>query len=245
MHLQEPRDIRALAHPARMAIIDALASGDELTATECAELTGLSPSATAYHLKVLERYNFAEPAAARSDGRERPWRASGRRAQFDLDSSTPAGEAATAAVVLAFIERSRAVAEKLMASERGEPEEWQDVAALANIDLWLTVEESRKVTADLAADLAPYRGRGRADRPVGARRVRVTNMISPHRRHWPGRPTPWRVWSEGRLGCWHAGPPQRDDAAGPAEFSGRGRADADVGRARRLPRKGFPNPPQT
>ena len=55
LRLQDPRDIRALAHPARLAIIDALASGDELTATECAELTGLSPSATAYHLKLLER----------------------------------------------------------------------------------------------------------------------------------------------------------------------------------------------
>ena len=64
LHLHDPRDIRALAHPARMAIIDALASGDELTATECAALTGLSPSATAYHLKLLERYHLAEPAPA-------------------------------------------------------------------------------------------------------------------------------------------------------------------------------------
>src|SRR5690242_12908493 len=88
--LQDPRAIRALAHPARMAIIDALASGDALTATDCAGLAGLSPSATAYHLKVLERYGFAEPAPARGDGRERPWRATDRRIRFDLDSSTPA-----------------------------------------------------------------------------------------------------------------------------------------------------------
>src|SRR4029077_1064021 len=91
VRLQDPRDIRALAHPARMAIIDALASGAELTATECAELTELSPSATAYHLKLLERYGLAEPAPARSDGRERPWRATDRRVTFDLDTSTPAG----------------------------------------------------------------------------------------------------------------------------------------------------------
>ena len=44
---ENPRSIRALAHPARLAIIDALATGEELTATQCAELTGLSPSATA------------------------------------------------------------------------------------------------------------------------------------------------------------------------------------------------------
>src|SRR6185437_9799951 len=85
VRLRDPRHIRALAHPARMAIIDALSSGDELTATECAVLTGLSPSATAYHLQFLERHGFAEPAPARSDGRERPWRAADRRTAFDLD----------------------------------------------------------------------------------------------------------------------------------------------------------------
>ncbi|MGH3002884.1 MAG: ArsR/SmtB family transcription factor [Gaiellaceae bacterium] len=181
--MRDPRDIRALAHPARMAIIDALASGDELTATECAELTGLSPSATAYHLKLLERYDFAEPAPARTDGRERPWRATDRRAQFDLDTSTPAGAAATAAVGLAFIDSSRRVAEAFVATEREEPEEWQDVAALANADLWLTAEEARKVTSALAAVLEPYRNRALADRPDCARRVRIMNMISPHRAH--------------------------------------------------------------
>src|ERR1700727_3561355 len=80
----DPRSIRALAHPARLAIIDALATGDELTATQCAELTGLSPSATAYHLKFLERYGFAEPAPPRADRRARPWRATARQAEIGL-----------------------------------------------------------------------------------------------------------------------------------------------------------------
>jgi DNA-binding transcriptional ArsR family regulator len=180
--LRDPRAIRALAHPARMAIIDALASGDELTATECAGLTGLSPSATAYHLKFLERYGFAEPAPARGDGRERPWRATDRRTSFDLDASTPAGAAATSAVGVAFMDSSRAVAERFIATEREEPEEWRDVAALANADVWLTAEETREVTAALAAVVEPYRDRALADRPDGARRVRVMNMVSPHRR---------------------------------------------------------------
>jgi DNA-binding transcriptional ArsR family regulator len=192
-HLQDARDIRALAHPARMAIIDALASGDELTATECAELTGLSPSATAYHLKLLERYGFAEPAPGRSDGRERPWRATDHRAQFDLDPSTPAAAAATAAVAVAFFDRSRAVAEQYIATERDEPQEWRDVAFLGNTDLWLTVEETRRVTAALSVALEPYRDRSLADRPDDSRRVRVMNMVVPHPRpptHPPGRGVP-------------------------------------------------------
>jgi DNA-binding transcriptional ArsR family regulator len=165
-----------------MAIIDALASGDELTATECAELTGLSPSATAYHLKLLERYGFAEPAPARNDGRERPWRATDRRTMVDLDTSTPAGAAATTALGLALIDRSRALAEAFVATEHEEPEEWQDVAFLGNTDLWLTAEETRDVTAALADVLEPYRGRALADRPDGSRRVRVMSMVFPHRR---------------------------------------------------------------
>jgi DNA-binding transcriptional ArsR family regulator len=183
LHLQDPRDIRALAHPARMAIIDALASGDELTATECAELTGLSPSATAYHLKFLERYDLAEPAPARDDGRERPWRAPDRRTRVDIDTSTPAGAAAASAVGLAFIDRSRALGEAFMATVHQEPEEWQEAASLGNADLWLTAEETEQVIAALAAALEPYRGRVRADRPEAARRVRVMNMVFPHPKH--------------------------------------------------------------
>jgi DNA-binding transcriptional ArsR family regulator len=182
VHLQDPRDIRALAHPARMAIIDALASGDELTATECAALTGLSPSATAYHLKLLERYDLAEPAPARGDGREKPWRATDGRARIDLDPSTPAGAAAAAAVGLAFFDRSRAVAQEFMATAHEEAKEWQDVAALANADVWLTAQEGRTVVAALAAVLDPYRGRALAARPAGSRRVRVMSLTVPHRR---------------------------------------------------------------
>lgn len=181
--LRDPRAIRALAHPARMAIIDALASGDELTATECAELTGLSPSATAYHLKLLARYQLAEPASARTDGRERPWRATDRGASVDLDPSTPAGAAATTAVASAYFDRSRALGLDFIATERDEPEEWQDVATLANVDLWMTAEETRDVVAALAAALEPYRKRTARSRPDSSRRVRVMNMVSPHPRH--------------------------------------------------------------
>jgi DNA-binding transcriptional ArsR family regulator len=180
LELRDPRDIRALAHPARMAIIDALATGDELTATECAQLTGLSPSATAYHLKLLERYRLAERAAARDDARERPWRATGRGGTVDLDTSTPAGAAAAAAVGLAFIERSRELAAEFVAGERNEPAEWQDVAALTNADVWLTPDEAREVTAALGAVLEDFRDRNLRNRPDGTRRIRVMTMLTPH-----------------------------------------------------------------
>jgi DNA-binding transcriptional ArsR family regulator len=178
---EDPRSIRALAHPARMAIIDALATGEELTATQCAELTGLSPSATAYHLKLLERYGLAETASPRPDRRERPWRAVSRRIQADLDTSTPARAAAAAAVAAAYMDTTRAIGVGFTEGADAEPEEWRD-AALNNADLWLTAEEFHRVAEELAAVIAPYRSR---TRPAGSRLVRVMNVVVPHGRGHP------------------------------------------------------------
>ena len=180
----DPRAIRALAHPARMAIIDALAAGQELTATQCAQLTGLSPSATAYHLKLLERYGLAETAAPRPDRRERPWRTTGRQIHADLDISVPAGASAAAAVVAAHIDATRAIAVEFTAAGHAEPPEWRDAAMLTNADLWLTAEESQRIGQELAAVITPYR---RRTRPAGGRPVRVTIGVAPRR---PARPEP-------------------------------------------------------
>lgn len=174
-----PRDIRALAHPARLAVINALATGEELTATQCAELTGLSPSATAYHLKFLQRCGFAEPAPPRPDRRERPWRATARRIEVDLDDSTPAGAAAAAAVGAAYIDTTRAIGVEFTQGAHAEPEEWRN-AVLSNSDLWLTAAEFQRVAEELAAVLEPYRERAlRRERQVGSRRVRVMNVVVP------------------------------------------------------------------
>lgn len=183
---ENPRTIRALAHPARLAIIDALATGDELTATQCAELTGLSPSATAYHLKLLERYGFAETAPPRPDRRERPWRASDRPVVVDLDTSTPGGASAAAAVAAAYIDATRAVAVEFTEASAAEPEEWRNYE-LSSADLWLTAEEFQRVAEELGAVIAPYRGR---TRPAGGRRVRVMNVVVPHGRGRAGPGSP-------------------------------------------------------
>jgi DNA-binding transcriptional ArsR family regulator len=183
---ENPRSIRALAHPARLAIIDALAAGEELTATQCAELTGLSPSATAYHLKLLARYKAVEAAPPRADRRERPWRAAGRLIQADLDTSTPARASAAAAVAAALFDATRAIAVEFTEGADREPGEWRDAAALDNADLWLTAEEFRRVAEQLAAVLEPYRGRTRqAGRPASSRLIRVMNVVVPRPRANP------------------------------------------------------------
>src|SRR5713226_3824820 len=51
--ITDPRAMRALAHPARIAILQHLVVDGPATATECAEIAGLSPSACSYHLRAL------------------------------------------------------------------------------------------------------------------------------------------------------------------------------------------------
>jgi DNA-binding transcriptional ArsR family regulator len=183
LRVDDPRGIRAWAHPARLAILDALSTGDELTATECAQVTGLSASATAYHMKLLERYGIIEPATPRPDRRERSWRLTQRRIRVDMDASTPAAASATAAVTGAYFDSTRAVGVAFIAGGYAEPEDWRNAAAMNTSDLWLTVEEVQRVEHELGAVLDPYRGRTlRGDRPAGSRRVRVMNVVVPHRR---------------------------------------------------------------
>ena len=76
VRLTDPKMMRALAHPARIAIWLHIGLRGPATATECAEVAGLSPSACSYHLRTLARYGFVEEdRASAADGRERPWRA--------------------------------------------------------------------------------------------------------------------------------------------------------------------------
>lgn len=69
--------MRAMIHPARWTVLTALYDGQPLTATQAAELTGLTPSAMSYHLQQLAKMGLVERAPASGDGRERPWRAKG------------------------------------------------------------------------------------------------------------------------------------------------------------------------
>src|SRR5215813_7313093 len=76
LEITDPRALRALAHPARLAILQHLVLDGPATATECAEVAGLFPSACSYHLRALARYGFVEEdPSGGQDRRHRPWRA--------------------------------------------------------------------------------------------------------------------------------------------------------------------------
>jgi DNA-binding transcriptional ArsR family regulator len=175
--LSDPRAIRALAHPARLAILEALLPGEELTATEAASVTGLSPSATSYHLKALERWGIVEAGRPRADGRDRPWKATGR--SIEVSSDAPRTVLAETAVLGVFLDRNRALATEFLEHQEEEPAQWRDTMELANSDFWLTSGELAEISAALRRVLEPYEQRRRGSRPDGSRRVRIARLIVP------------------------------------------------------------------
>jgi len=176
--LTDPRAIRALAHPARLAIIEALGPGEELTATELAAVTGLSPSATSYHLKALAKWGIVQAGEARADGRDRPWKATGR--SVTVSARVPGSTAvAEVAIMNTFLDRNRVIATEFLEHQASEPPEWRDAAELASHDYWLTAAELAKAVQAMRDALAPYEQRRRDARPAGSRLVRIARIVAP------------------------------------------------------------------
>src|SRR5690348_14660436 len=181
VELTDPKTMRALAHPARIAIWTHLGMRGSATATECAEIAGLSPSACSYHLRTLARYGFVEedPASA-ADGRERPWRA--RLLAFNLGAG-PGAPAATQVASRLLVENMRAAAEEVRVQYLSRQSEysadWQaalgEVFSVAHV----TPEELDRMRAQVLEVMAPYIRLDPASRPAGARPVRITLDLFP------------------------------------------------------------------
>ena len=149
-------------------------------------MAGLSPSACSYHLRLLARHGFVEEDTsddARSDGRERVWRAATPGWVSDpaedadpqemqaIDSTlTRVMMASSDRRVLDFVDRAAA-----------EPD-WRAAALLSSSTIVATVEELAEVSQALLGVLGPYLRSARndpADRPAGARDVHVSIRMAP------------------------------------------------------------------
>lgn len=178
--LTDARVMRAFAHPARMAIWAHLGLEGPVTATECAAVAGLSPSACSYHLRTLAKYGFVEQDTSHSaDGRERPWRAKIVAFNVPTGAGTPAVRDAARLLSASAQASAEALRESYRDRESEYPEQWQ--AALGtNYDvLHVTPEELGVLARRLIELLGEYRRLPRDERPPGARRVHVTVDLTP------------------------------------------------------------------
>ncbi len=102
--LTDSRTLRALTHPVRIALIEALLLGGAMTATEVGERIGESPTTCSFHLRQLAKYGFVEEAGG-GKGRSRPWRLTSIGMQFATAHDDPETEMAAGALVRMLRER--------------------------------------------------------------------------------------------------------------------------------------------
>jgi DNA-binding transcriptional ArsR family regulator len=180
LELTDPRKLRALAHPARIAILEHLALEGPATATECADVAGLSPSACSYHLRALAQHGFVEEdLTSAADGRQRPWRARFTAISFGKSGEPSAVRAAGRLLYESVRARTDELRDRWVDRKTEYPVEWQDACGEAFDVVNVTPEEAASLRSELRAVLAPYRRLGRADRPDGARRVHALLELIP------------------------------------------------------------------
>lgn len=173
--IRDPHLLRALAHPARIAIIEYLMTGATATATECAEVCGLSPSATSYHLRALARTGLVEDAPSRGDGRERLWQSRVRGFDVRMDTKhDPEARAAERDLIPLILDRQDRQARDWLERSVDLAPEWQEAAVIAEGRLLMTAAELNDVNTAFQELIEPYRLRNRRrDPPRGARPVTV------------------------------------------------------------------------
>jgi hypothetical protein len=181
VRLTDPKMMRALAHPARIAIWSHIGLRGSVTATECAEVAGLSPSACSYHLRTLAKYGFIEEdRASAANGRERPWRA--RLLAFTLENqpdSSPASRVASRLLVENLRASSEEVRARYLDRQSEYPADWQRASGETFSAAHVTPDELDELRAKVLAVMEPYIRLDPAERSPGALPVHIMLDVFP------------------------------------------------------------------
>jgi DNA-binding transcriptional ArsR family regulator len=178
--ITDPKAMRALAHPVRLALLERLQRYGAATASQLSPHVGATPSVTSWHLRHLAGFGLVRDAESGPDRRERRWEAAARGFSFGTADSDAEGRAAARLLSdQMFLAASdlplRWITET---SPKLEPV-WQDQSGLANTQIVATPEELDRINDALMNVLTPYVLRDPQEAPEGARAVRFLRYVLP------------------------------------------------------------------
>jgi DNA-binding transcriptional ArsR family regulator len=181
---EQPLDaasLRALAHPIRWSLIEALALEGTANATRCAELIGESQATCSFHLRQLARFGLVEEAPSGSK-RERPWRLRSVRQSWSNEPSGDRGhDDAVRQLNAVFVDRETERIRRWARQQADAPTEWREASGMTGALAWMTPDELQQFRADFE-ELA-LRHLDRVEhpelRPDGARPVRLFGIGFP------------------------------------------------------------------
>ena len=145
--ITDARTLRALAHPVRIALLEELAFGGAMTATEIGERIGETATTCSFHLRQLAKYGFVEEAGGGS-GRSRPWRLTSIGMSFSPSGDREA-EIASDAVVRMFRERQLERYQTWRSTKASYPPEWRQAATDSQYLFYLTAPELEQLSTEV------------------------------------------------------------------------------------------------
>ncbi len=178
--ITDPRELRALAHPVRLALLEVLAVEGALTATQAGELIGESPTTCSFHFRQLAKYGLVEEAGGGA-GRNRPWKRVHTAMSFPETAEDPETAIALDALAGMFYGRVFGRFEHWRRVRRSYPEQWQEASGLSESAMYVTPDELRELTSEFLAMLFRFNERlvDPSLRPPGSRLVEVLAAAYP------------------------------------------------------------------
>jgi DNA-binding transcriptional ArsR family regulator len=171
--ITDARTMRALAHPLRVALLEAMRRDGEITATRAAELLGESPGNMSWHLQTLAKYGYVEETGD-GRGRRRPWRLASQSQTFDTSIADPEVAAAGEALERTFAERTYDQLREWWSRRLTYPAKWRNTAFMFNSVTYLTAAELGEISDELHAIYTRYQNRAaKEERPPDALPVRL------------------------------------------------------------------------
>jgi DNA-binding transcriptional ArsR family regulator len=152
--LDDARTLRALAHPVRIALVEALSIGGPMTATEVGEHIGETPTTCSFHLRQLAKYGFVEEAGG-GKGRSRPWRMTSIGHSIASTHDDPETAIAASTLVRLIRERQLDRYRAWRETQATYPREWRDAASDSEFVFYLTAQELDDLNKELLALLRP------------------------------------------------------------------------------------------
>jgi DNA-binding transcriptional ArsR family regulator len=150
--ITDARTLKALAHPVRVSLIEALILGGPMTATQVGEQIGESPTTCSFHLRQLAKYGFVEEAGG-GKGRARPWRMTSIGFSIAVPDDQPEAELAGTAVARMFRERQLDRYRTWLETKASYPAEWRRAAFDSDYILYLTPGELEQLKDELHSGL--------------------------------------------------------------------------------------------